>query len=63
MKTQMKCRDDEESYEAADGSTMKREDEHQRRWVLRDATGELIDVDGYRFDLADRHDIELLWSD
>ena len=33
------------------------------RWALRTATGDLIDFDRYRFDLADRHDIKLIGSE
>jgi hypothetical protein len=66
MKTQMHYQDDD-SYRGANGFVMKREagltpngNPIDYRWVLRDKNGGWIDMDKYRLDLADRHDLVLL---
>ncbi len=55
------------SYLASDGRTMAREEgftpngnEIAGRWVLRDQAGAWLDVDTYRVDLAERHDMHLV---
>lgn len=52
----------EDAYEGDGGFAMRREqgktpngNEIAGRWVLRDAQGDWVDVDQYRFDLMERH--------
>ena len=58
---------DVERYHFENGLTMAREsgtltpngNDVAGRWVLRNGTGEWVDYDRYRNDLAERHDLEL----
>jgi len=53
-------------YRSSDGSTIRREDGKTPdgrfiagHWVYRDASGKFIDMDQYRYDLAERNGLEL----
>jgi hypothetical protein len=57
-------------YQDDAGRTMTREygltpngNQLNGRWVLRDQKGQWIDMDKYRFDLSERHDIQLVSKD
>lgn len=70
MKTQAKLTA-EDAYTISDGRVMARDhvgltpngNPLAGRWALRDAAGTLIDYDKYRYDLAERHNIELHQSE
>lgn len=56
-----------DEYKSDDGFVMRREDgltpngnQIGQRWVLRNSYGHWIDIDQYRFDLAGRHDFQLI---
>jgi hypothetical protein len=53
-------------YESEDGYVMQREqgktpngNEIGGRWVLRDPLGNMVEIDQYRNDLAERHHLDL----
>lgn len=58
-----------QQYSSASGKVMKREEgltpngnQIARRWVLRGTDGTFVDVDQYRFDLAERNGLTLRGS-
>lgn len=55
-----------QAYTCEDGRYIKRapSDGDYGQWELHDASGQVIDTDQFRHDLADRHNIELTgWAD
>lgn len=69
MKDQLIERNEDE-FHTHDGRKISREygecpngNNINGRWVLRSADGEFIDKDGYREDLAERHNLRFQYDD
>jgi hypothetical protein len=50
---------DEETYTFDNGWTMKREAVSPHFWIVRNANGEQIDRDRYRYDVFDRYELRI----